>query len=556
MRGLSSVKIFGKQLILILVVLAGASALVFIGVQSLMRSMDAMNIIYNDKLLPIEWINENRAHARAIEADILGLMITKDAGANQRHKEDIDSRTKALENNLGRFKATKLDPQEVEGLKVLEPAMATYFAELAKATALAMENKNSEAYDLYISEVASVEDTMNKQLIALADYNAKSAEQLEAQNKERFRATLTLFLAFSAAALAVIAIIGIVIARSISVPVNTATAFAEKIAKGDLSLDVPEVYKGRGDEIGRLASAFQDMTDNLRKAISEATEVASNVGNGSEQISSTAQQMSQGATAQASSAEEVSASVEESAATIKQNTDNAIATEQISQRTATEAVAGGKAVDEAVAAIKEIASKIGIIEEIARQTNLLALNAAIEAARAGDAGKGFAVVASEVRKLAERSQTAAGEITTLAASTVDAATKAGTIINGIVPSIKKTADLVQEIASASKEQNAGTDQIGKAMVQLDTVIQQNASASEELASMAEELSGQAEQMNATMAFFKLPENMRRRGLGDRIQAERGRRRPGDEPAIAEQVTKQPIATGKGRDATDDVFDEF
>jgi methyl-accepting chemotaxis protein len=164
---------------------------------------------------------------------------------------------------------------------------------------------------------------------------------------------------------------------------------------------------------------------------------------------------------------------------------------------------GGKSVEQAVTAMKEIANKIGIINEIARQTNLLALNAAIEAARAGEAGKGFAVVASEVRKLAERSQNAAGEITLLSNSTVESAMKAGDIIGRIVPDIKKTADLVQEIAAASKEQTVGTEQVEKAMVQLDTVIQHNASASEEMATMAEQLSGQAIQLTETMSFFKL-----------------------------------------------------
>ena len=164
---------------------------------------------------------------------------------------------------------------------------------------------------------------------------------------------------------------------------------------------------------------------------------------------------------------------------------------------------GGTAVSQAVGAMKEIANRIDIINDIARQTNLLALNAAIEAARAGEAGKGFAVVASEVRKLAERSQRAAEEITQLTTATVGSANLAGEIIGRIVPDIKKTADLVQEITAASQEQTTGTEQIGKALIQLDTIIQQNASASEEMASMAEELSGQASQLSQTMSFFKL-----------------------------------------------------
>jgi methyl-accepting chemotaxis protein len=182
-----------------------------------------------------------------------------------------------------------------------------------------------------------------------------------------------------------------------------------------------------------------------------------------------------------------------------------MATEGIANRTAKDAEEGGAAVLESVAAITEIAGKIDIIEEIARQTNLLALNAAIEAARAGESGKGFAVVASEVRKLAERSQTAAGEITELSTSTVRTVKRAGEIIARIVPDIKKTAELVAEIASASQEQGTGVEQIGKAMMQLDSVVQQNASASEEMASMAEELSSQSAMLIEAISFFKLNE---------------------------------------------------
>ena len=188
---------------------------------------------------------------------------------------------------------------------------------------------------------------------------------------------------------------------------------------------------------------------------------------------------------------------------IQQNADNAHQTNTIAAKAATDAQASGEAVIKTVSAMKEIAEKIGIIEEIARKTDLLALNAAVEAARAGEHGKGFAVVASEVRKLAERSQTAAAEIGKLSSSGVSLADGAGQMLVKLVPDIRKTADLVQEISAASTEQNSGASQINKAIQQLDQVIQQNAASSEEMASTSEELSSQAEQLQSTIAFFKL-----------------------------------------------------
>jgi len=207
--------------------------------------------------------------------------------------------------------------------------------------------------------------------------------------------------------------------------------------------------------------------------------------------------------------------MEQMASNIRQNADNAMQTEKIAMKSSEDAREGGQAVAETVSAMKDIAEKISIIEEIARQTDLLALNAAIEAARAGEHGKGFAVVASEVRKLAERSQTAAGEISKLSSASVEVAEKAGEMLAKLVPDIQKTAELVQEISAASNEQNAGAEQINKAIQQLDQVIQQNASASEEMASTAEELAGQSEQLQNTIGYFKVDDIERKEAGGVR-----------------------------------------
>ncbi len=291
--------------------------------------------------------------------------------------------------------------------------------------------------------------------------------------------------------------------RQIIQPIERVVAHVTTVSRGDLSTSVPVDLVQRKDEVGDLGRGIKVLSDELRTIVAAILSAAHEVSSGAQQMSDTAQDLSDGASAQASNIEEVSASVEQMTGTVSQNMDNSVATEKIATESAREAEKGGEAVKKSVLAINQIADKIRIIDEIARQTNLLALNAAIEAARAGEAGKGFAVVASEVRKLAERSQQASAEIGTLSGETVDNVSEAGAIIETLVPGIKKTAELVQEITAASREQTSGVEQVNGAIVQLDGVIQRNASASEQMAGMAEELSAQADRLSQSMTFFTI-----------------------------------------------------
>ena len=272
---------------------------------------------------------------------------------------------------------------------------------------------------------------------------------------------------------------------------------ADKIADGDLTV----AAKPLSDK-DTLGLALERMVERLRGVVADAISAAENVSAGSQEMSASSEQLSQGATEQAASAEEASASMEQMAANIKQNADNAAQTEKIARQSSKDAESSGEAVDRAVVAMRTIADKIGIVQEIARQTDLLALNAAVEAARAGEHGKGFAVVASEVRKLAERSQTAAAEIGAVSGDTVKAAQEAGEMLSRLVPDIRKTAELVSEISAACREQDIGASQINEAIQQLDKVTQQNAGASEQMSATSEELAAQAEELQTSIAFFR------------------------------------------------------
>ncbi len=295
----------------------------------------------------------------------------------------------------------------------------------------------------------------------------------------------------------------LIISENISKPLRALSDYTELIEAGDLRSTLE--MKKRRDEIGRLADSVSSMSDNLEGIINNIITSVGNVSSGSGQISQSAQQLSQGATEQAAGAEEVSASMEEMSSSIQNSNDNAVVTERITKQVVEDALKSGSSVSQTVEAMKEIAEKITIIEEIARQTNMLALNAAIEAARAGEQGKGFAVVASEVKKLAERSGKAAGEISDLSHNSVGIAEEAGTLIDKLIPDIQKTAELISEISATSQEQRVGVDQINASINQLDTVIQQNSASSEELAATSEELSAQAEALLGMVQYFKVRE---------------------------------------------------
>ncbi len=382
-------------------------------------------------------------------------------------------------------------------------------------------------------------NALTKKLEEGVQINRDRLQQAKAETDASYNNTRTLLVTISVLATLVAAITAVWIALGISSGLRKIMGVAEAVAIGDLNQNVEiktnDEIKDLVDTINRMTSnlkemaevaesiaegdltvtpkpqsdkdtlglALASMVERLRGVVADALSAADNVSSGSQELSASSEQLSQGATEQAASAEEASASMEQMAANIKQNADNAAQTEKIARQSAKDAETSGDAVNRAVAAMRTIAEKISIVQEIARQTDLLALNAAVEAARAGEHGKGFAVVASEVRKLAERSQSAAAEISAMSGETVQSAQDAGEMLNRLVPDIRKTAELVAEISAACREQDIGASQINEAIQQLDKVTQQNAGASEEMSATSEELAAQAEELQSSIAFFKV-----------------------------------------------------
>jgi methyl-accepting chemotaxis protein len=463
--------------------------------------------------------------------------------------ETFNEKIDEFEENLDEWARISAGEQQIQA------AVATIRGALSDYRAASLDFRNASLDQRRIEQVL-IETARSGQTAIAHALDNFNADRQAARIQARF-----LIISFLSAALLLGILLAILITRSITGAMRQGVTFAREIAQGNLDARLDYFSS---DEIGALADALREMVTRLRSIVQDVNSAAEGVRTGSEEINSAAQQLSQGATEQAASAEEVSSSMEEMSSSIKQNADNSTQTEHIATKVAEDTETGGKAVSDTVFAMRQISEKIQVINEIARQTNLLALNAAIEAARAGEQGKGFAVVAAEVRKLAERSQTAAAEIIDLTKNSVSVAEEAGKLLEQIIPEIRKTADLVQEISAASGEQDSGANQINQAIMQLDQVIQQNASFSEEMASMSEELAGQSASLSDTISFFTLTAEsgssgsygsaaraIEAPGAGSRgrVQTVRPARNRAKEPTGI--VPAQPLSGGSGNSGKQD-----
>jgi methyl-accepting chemotaxis protein len=562
MNWFRNIKMVYKLGVLILIALVALCTVGYTGYYYLQEANKSMDTMYDDRLIPVKLLNENRSHVRGMNGAVLELMLTTDAKKNQEKQLYIDDRTKAVGDNLAEVAKTHLDSKAKELLDKLNVSRQKYRDARGQVIELAMQNKNAEAYILYAAQVEPLADEFINDQRELADYFAKLSEQSNVENDILFDRATKMTTGSIGVAFLVLGLSGWLITRSITNPLQLMVQECEGLAAGDFR---ERQYRlSRADEIGQLADALANMRGSIHTLMKKITESAEQVAASSEELTASAEQSAQattqvaatisevaeGAERQANAVDATASVVEQMSAGIQQVAANANAVSSVAEKTASAANQGDKAVSAAVSQMesieksvsssaqvvmklgersKEIGQIVDTISGIAGQTNLLALNAAIEAARAGEQGRGFAVVAEEVRKLAEQSQEAAKQIASLISEIqretesavfamndgtrevkvgADVVNHAGTAFKEIVSLIGEVSSQVREISAAIQQMASGSQQIVTSVRDIDRISKDAAGQTQTVSAATQEQSASMEEIAASsQALARMAEEL-------------------------------------------------
>lgn len=566
MKWLNDLKVTQKLILLISFLLLAVIGIGGTGYHFLSKTNDSMVKMYEEKMAAVELANENRIHARRIESNLFALLQKTTDAESKALMDEMAERAKQFDENLTKLEQMPIDDNKRAEIKDIRNILGKYREVRVKVIALAAQNKNEEAYNLYKTEGKTYSDAFTKKLIVLANESKKDAEEMNKQNQKEAAFANTVFVSVIFLAVIVGLLLGWIIVKQISTRLNDVVKYLGILSTGDFSKAVSQSSLEDQSEFGSVSRAVDEMKNNVNSLIKQLGDAAQQLSASSEELTANAEQSAQasnqvagsvttvaeGAQRQLTLTDEANEIVHQISSAIQQVADNTGIVSDSAENTASKANEGEGAIKKAVSQMKIIEEKtndtamviceleekskqigqiVDAISNISGQTNLLALNAAIEAARAGEAGRGFSVVAEEVRKLAEQSQNAAKQITGLinevqlktnsavefmvmGKKEVDAGTQvvslAGSSFEEILGMVRVMTLQISEISKAIADITNGTQKMVQAV---DTIDQEGKKASEQtqtISAATEEQSASTEEIaSASQHLASIAEDLQK-----------------------------------------------